>query len=112
MFCFCFLSNEYVLGHSQSRALTKKQKAETFNLGLHVLLSSNSIQKHYSFSENFQEESSVTDIINYAGQVTKFQSHFMDFVRSITTDFHKKNLSADVKKTITDITRKQMLVLC
>jgi len=65
-------------------------------LGLNVMIRSD--EKRMQYWENYGNNklgssNSVGDLINYVGQVTRFQSLFMDFVRSITTEINEKELS-------------------
>jgi len=76
-------------------------KEDVLNLGLNVMIRSD--EKRMQYWKNYGNNKmggSVEDFINYAGQVTRFQLLFMDFVRSITTEIYEKELSPDIINNI------------
>jgi len=83
------------------KVVTSEQSNNVLNLGLNVMIRSD--EKRMQYWKNYGNnklDGSVEDLINYAGQVTRFQSLFMDFVQSITTEINEKELSPDIINNI------------
>jgi len=75
----------------------KKSSSNVVSLGLNVMIRSD--EKRMQYWEKYEKNDlgvSVADLINYAGHVTRFQSFFMDFVQSVTTEINEQKLSPKV----------------
>jgi len=75
-----------------------------FNLGLGVLVKSDVKKMQYlNDSLNDSLDGSVENLINYAGQVTRFQSLFLDFIESVTTEMNGTKVPLKMVKDIQKI---------
>lgn len=86
---------------SRQVAVNGQNYRNVANLGLNVMIRSD--ERRMQYWENYGKDnlsSSVQDLIEYAGLVTRFQSFFMDFVRSITTEMNERELSDDITSKI------------
>jgi len=81
-----------------------EQISGVFNLGLDVLVKSDVKQMQYlNDSLNGRLDGSVENLINYAGQVTRFQSLFMHFIESVTTEMNETKVPLKIVQDIQKI---------
>jgi len=86
-------------------AVVVKEKSEkisgVFNLGLGVLVK-NDVKKMQYLNDSLNDrlDGSVENLINYAGQVTRFQSLFLHFIESATTEMNEAKVPLKMVENI------------